>query len=105
MAALARSRELSLLRLTGVTRGQVKRMVHAEQAGLLGVALAIGGTIAAITLTSVVNALAGQRIPYVPAGGWIGIVGGTVALALTATMLPIGRLLRTPPVQGIGIRE
>lgn len=105
MAALARTRELSLLRLVGVTRGQVKRMVHAEQAGLLGVALAIGGTIAAVTLTSVVNAVAGQRIPYVPAAGWLGIVGGTVALALIATMLPVGRLLRTPPVRGIGIRE
>ncbi|MET8112124.1 FtsX-like permease family protein [Streptomyces prasinus] len=105
MAALARTRELSLLRLVGVTRGQVKRMVHAEQAGLLGVALAIGGTIAAVTLTSVVNAVTGQRVPYVPAAGWLGIVGGTVALALVATMLPVGRILRTPPVQGIGIRE
>ncbi|MCX2923060.1 FtsX-like permease family protein [Streptomyces sp. NEAU-W12] len=105
MAALARTRELSLLRLVGVTRGQVKRMVHAEQAGLLGVALLIGGAIAAVTLTSVVNAVAGQRIPYVPAGGWIAITGGTVALALIATMLPVGRLLRTPPVRGIGIRE
>ncbi|MER7051732.1 FtsX-like permease family protein [Streptomyces sp. NPDC000351] len=105
MAALARARELSLLRLAGVTRGQVKRMVHAEQAGLLGVALALGGAIAAVTLTSVVHAVAGQRIPYVPAAGWLTIVGGTVVLALTATMLPIGRVLRTPPVQGIGIRE
>jgi putative ABC transport system permease protein len=105
MAALARSRELSLLRLVGVTRGQVKRMVHAEQAGLLGVALAIGTAIAAVTLTSVVYAISGERIPYVPAWGAIVIVGGTIALALIATMLPIGRVLRTPPVEGIGIRE
>ena len=67
--------------------------------------LAIGAAIAAVTLSSIVNAVAGQRIPYVPAPGWITIVGGTVALALVATMLPIGRLLRTPPVEGIGIRE
>jgi putative ABC transport system permease protein len=105
MAALARARELSLLRLVGVTRGQVKRMVHAEQAGLLGVAITIGVTIAGVTLSSVVNAVAGQLIPYVPALGWISIVGGTIALALVATMLPIGRLLRTPPVEGIGLRE
>ncbi|MBE1486300.1 FtsX-like permease family protein [Plantactinospora soyae] len=105
MAALARTRELSLLRLIGVTRGQVKRMVYAEQAGLLGVAISIGATIAAVTLSSIVNAVAGQRIPYVPTAGWITIVGGTVALALVATMLPIGRLLRTPPVEGVGIRE
>ncbi|MET0133183.1 MAG: FtsX-like permease family protein [Kibdelosporangium sp.] len=105
MAALARTRELSLLRLVGVTRGQVKRMVHAEQAGLLGVAISIGVVIAAVTLSSVVNAVAGQLIPYVPALGWIAIVGGPIVLALVATMLPIGRLLRTPPVAGMGIRE
>jgi putative ABC transport system permease protein len=105
MAALARERELSLLRLVGVTRGQVKRMVQAEQAGLLGVALTIGVAIAAVTLSSIVNAVSGQLVPYVPALGWVTIVGGTVALALVATMLPIGRLLRTRPVEGIGIRE
>ncbi|GAA3346150.1 ABC transporter permease [Amorphoplanes nipponensis] len=105
MAALARTRELALLRLVGVTRGQVKRMVQAEQAGLLGVALAIGSAVAAVTLSSVVHAVAGVRIPYVPALGAATIVGGTIALALVATMLPIGRVLRTPPVEGIGIRE
>ncbi|MER7490178.1 FtsX-like permease family protein [Streptomyces sp. NPDC126497] len=105
MAALSRTRELALLRLVGVTRRQVKRMVHAEQAGLLGVALVIGGTIAAVTLTSVVNAVAGQRVPHVPAAGWLVVGGGTVALALVATVLPVGRLLRTPPAEGIGVRE
>ncbi|MDI9835206.1 ABC transporter permease [Streptomyces sp. KAU_LT] len=105
MAALARTRELSLLRLVGVTRGQIKRMIHAEQAGLLGVALAIGGTIAAVTLSSVVNAVTGERVPYVPALGWITIVAGTVTLALVAVLLPIGRVLRVSPVRGIGLRE
>ncbi|WP_026405066.1 ABC transporter permease [Actinomadura rifamycini] len=106
MAALARTRELSLLRLVGVTTGQAKRMVHAEQATLLGVSIGIGAAIAAVTLSSIVNAIAGQRVPYVPALGWVVIVGGTAALALVATMLPIGRLLRrTRPVEGIGIRE
>ncbi|MFC9890841.1 FtsX-like permease family protein [Streptomyces pilosus] len=105
MAALARTRELSLLRLVGFTRGQLKRMVHAEQAGLLGVALVIGGAIAAVTLTTVVNAVSAQRVPHVPAAGAAVVVAGTVALALAATLLPVGRLLRTPPVEGIGIRE
>lgn len=105
MSALARTRELALLRLVGVTRGQVKRMIHAEQAGLLGVALTIGGVIAAITLSSVVYAVAGERVPYVPALGWVTIIAGTVTLAVAAVMLPIGRLLRVSPVRGIGIRE
>ncbi|XMA35860.1 ABC transporter permease [Streptomyces albogriseolus] len=105
MAALARTRELSLLRLAGVTRGQVKRMVHAEQAGLLGVALLIGAGIAAVTLTSVVRAVTGAGVPHVPAVGWAVLLGGTAALALLATVLPIGRILRTAPVEGIGVRE
>ncbi|MEW2357563.1 ABC transporter permease [Spirillospora sp. NPDC029432] len=105
MAALARTRELSLLRLVGVTRRQVKRMANAEQAALLGVALTIGVAIAAVTLSSIVNAIAGQPVPYVPPLGWVIIIGGTVALALVSTILPIGRLLRTPPVEGMGIRE
>jgi putative ABC transport system permease protein len=105
IAALARRRELSLLRLVGVTRRQVKRMVHAEQAGLLGVALAIGGAIAVLTLSSIMYAIVGQRVPYVPALGWVTIVGGTVALAMFATVIPVNRLLRIAPVEGVGAKE
>lgn len=105
MAALARTRELSLLRLVGVTRRQVRRMVNAEQAGLLGVALAIGGVIAAITLTAVVNTLTGHPVPYVPLWGWFAVIGGTALLALATTVLPIARLLRVPPIENIGVKE
>ncbi|WP_199511190.1 FtsX-like permease family protein [Nucisporomicrobium flavum] len=105
MAALARRRELSLLRLAGVTKRQVKRMVHAEQAGLLGVALVIGGGIAATTLIAAVNALTGDPVPYVPALGWVAVLGGTALLALVTTVLPVGRLLRVPPVESIGTKE
>jgi putative ABC transport system permease protein len=105
MAALARRRELSLLRLVGVTRRQVKRMANAEQSALLGAALTIGVAIAAVTLSSIVDAVAGQPVPYVPALGWVVIIGGTVALALVSTIIPVGRLLRTRPVEGMGIRE
>ena len=105
MAALARRRELSLLRLAGVTRRQVRRMVNAEQVGLLGVALVIGGGIAAATLTAVVNALTGSPVPYVPPLGWVAVLGGTALLALTTTVLPVGRLLRVPPVESVGVKE
>jgi putative ABC transport system permease protein len=105
MAALARRREIALLRLTGVTRRQVKRMVNAEQAGLLGTAVVIGGAIAALTLSSVVRALTGDPVPYVPPLGWAAVLGGTTVLALATTVIPIARLLRTPPIEHIGIRE
>ncbi len=105
MAALSRRRELALLRLSGVTTGQVRRMVHAEQTGLLGVALVIGGGIAAGTLVAVVNALTGDPVPYVPPLGWVAVLGGTTVLALATTVLPIGRLLMIPPVESIGVKE
>ncbi|MFI5952998.1 FtsX-like permease family protein [Cryptosporangium sp. NPDC051539] len=105
VAALARRRELAVLRLVGLTTGQVKRMVHAEQAGLLGVALVIGGTIAAGTLVAVVNALTGSPVPYVPPLGGAAVVAGAAVLALATTVLPIGRLLRTSPVEHLGVKE
>ncbi|MEU4162493.1 FtsX-like permease family protein [Actinoplanes sp. NPDC026670] len=105
MAALARRREIAVLRLTGVTRRQVKRMINAEQAGLLGVAVVLGGAIAALTLSSVVRALTGNLVPYVPPLGLVAVLGGTTFLALATTILPIGRLLRVPPVEHIGMKE
>jgi putative ABC transport system permease protein len=105
IAALARRRELALLRLVGVTRRQVKRMVHAEQVGLLGVALVIGGVIAAVTLTAVVIGLTGKPVPYVPPLGWVAVIGGATLLALLTTVYPIGRLLRASPTEHMAIKE
>jgi putative ABC transport system permease protein len=105
MAALARRRELALLRIVGVTRRQIKNMVHAEQAALLGVALVIGASIAALTLTLVVNALTGDLVPYVPVLGWVAVLGGATLLALLTTILPIGRLLRASPLEHLGSKE
>jgi putative ABC transport system permease protein len=105
MAALARRREVAVLRLTGVTTRQVKRMVNAEQAALLGVALVIGGAIAAVTLTTVVRAVTGGAAPYVPLMGWIAVLGGATLLAMTTTILPISRLVRKPALSQAGARE
>ncbi|WP_199442888.1 ABC transporter permease [Umezawaea beigongshangensis] len=105
MAALTRGRELASLRMVGVTRKQVRRMVHAEQSGLLGVSLLVGGCIAALTLVSVVRTLTGQSVPHVPPLGWVSIIGGTTLLALLTTVLPVARLLRVPPIAGIGVKE
>ncbi|MEV4345311.1 FtsX-like permease family protein [Actinoplanes sp. NPDC049596] len=105
MAALARKRELAVLQLAGVTRRQVRRMVSAEQVGLLGAALTIGGLIAAVTLTAVVHALTGQLLPYVPPLGWVVVLGGATVLALVTTIFPVRRLLRVPAVHNAGIKE
>ncbi|MGC5311558.1 ABC transporter permease [Micromonospora zamorensis] len=105
LAALARRRELALLQLVGVTRRQIRRMVQAEQAGLLGTAVLIGATIAALTLSAIVNGLTGSPIPYVPPLGWVAVLGGTTLLALATTVLPVRRLLSAPPIDNIGVKE
>ncbi|CCH19562.1 ABC transporter permease [Micromonospora lupini] len=105
LAALARRRELALLRLVGLTRRQIRRMVHVEQAGLLGTSVLIGATIAALTLGAVVNALTGSPIPYVPPLGWVVVLGGATLLALATTVWPVRRLLRIPPIDNIGMKE
>ncbi|MEU1358651.1 FtsX-like permease family protein [Micromonospora zamorensis] len=105
MAALARRRELALLQLVGVTRRQIRRMVQAEQAGLLGTAVLIGATIAALTLSAIVNGLTGSPIPYVPPLGWVAVLGGTTLLALATTVWPVRRLLSAPPIDNIGVKE
>ncbi|MEV6305508.1 FtsX-like permease family protein [Actinoplanes sp. NPDC051861] len=105
MAALSRRRELALLRIVGATHHQAHRMIHAEQTALLGVSVAIGGTIAALTLVAVVRALTGSLVPYVPPLGWAVVLGGTALLALTTTILPISRLLRVPPLEHLGVKE
>ncbi|MBT8227373.1 MAG: FtsX-like permease family protein [Dactylosporangium sp.] len=105
MAALSRGRELAVLRLVGVTRREIMGMVRAEQVTLLGAAVLIGGTIAALALTSLVSVVTGRTVPYVPPLGWLCVIGGTALLALVATILPVRRVLRTPPVEGIGLKE
>ncbi|MFI7330306.1 FtsX-like permease family protein [Micromonospora aurantiaca (nom. illeg.)] len=105
MAALARRRELALLQLVGVTRRQIRGMVRAEQAGLLGTAVLIGATIAVLTLSAIVNGLTGSPIPYVPPLGWAAALGGTALLALVSTVWPVRRLLSAPPIDNIGLKE
>ncbi len=105
IAALGRRRELAILRLTGATRVQVVRIVRLEQALLVGLALVVGGAIAAATLLPMVKGTTGTASPYIPLGGWVAVVGGTVLVAAAATMLPVRRVLRMRPVEAIGIRE
>ncbi|MEU5909054.1 FtsX-like permease family protein [Micromonospora sp. NPDC047527] len=105
MAALARRRELALLQLVGVTRRQIRGMVRAEQAGLLGTAVLIGATIAALSLSAIVNGLTGSPIPYVPPLGAVAVLGGTTLLALATTVWPVRTLLSASPIDNIGVKE
>ena len=88
MYALGRRREFALLRLTGTTRRQIRRMAALEQSLLTGIALTIGIAIAAATLIPMVKGLTGSSSPYIPAAGWIAVIGGVILLGRVATILP-----------------
>lgn len=105
MAVLGRRREFAVLRLSGTTRRQVIRMARLEQVLLLGLALVLGGAVAAATLIPMVKGLTGSASPYIPPLGWVTVLGGVIALGLVATAVPVRRVLRTDPVDAIGIRE
>jgi putative ABC transport system permease protein len=91
--------------LSGTTRLQVLRMVRLEQVLLLGLALAVGAAIAAATLIPMVKGITGSATPYIPPAGWVAVIGGVVLLGGAATVMPVRRVLRMPPVDAIGLRE
>jgi putative ABC transport system permease protein len=105
MAALARRAELAVLCLGGATRRQLLRMVRIEQAVLLGLALIVGGAIAAVTLVPMVKGTTGSTTPYIPPGGWLAVIGGTILLGMAGTLVPIAGVLRIPPIEAIGTQE
>ena len=105
VAALARRAELAMLRLAGATRSQLLHMVRIEQAVLPGLALISGGAIAALTLVPMVKGTAGSATSYIPASGWLAVIGGTILLGMTGPLLPILRVLRIPPIEAIGLDE
>ena len=105
MYALGRRREFAVLRLSGTTRAQVMRMVRLEQVLLLGLSLVVGAAIAAGTLIPMVKGVTGSAAPYIPPAGWVAVIGGVVLIGAVATVLPVRRVLRTRPVDGIGLRE
>lgn len=94
-----------MLRLAGATRRQLLRMVRLEQVLLLGLALVVGVAVVAATLVPMVRGTTGAPIPYVPVGGWVAVLGGTVLLGVLGTALPLRRLLRDRPVEATGLRE
>jgi putative ABC transport system permease protein len=105
MYGLGRRREFAVLRLSGTTRPQVLSMVRLEQVLLLGLALAVGAGIAAATLIPMVKGITGSATPYIPLAGWVAVIGGVVVLGGVATVVPVRRVLRTRPVEAIGLRE
>jgi putative ABC transport system permease protein len=104
MIALRRRRELGLLRLVGATRRQVRSMARWEAVLIITIGLGVGLAIAATALLPLSHALNGG-LPYVPARSFVAILGGTALLALVSLALPTRRMLRSRPVEAIGVGE
>jgi putative ABC transport system permease protein len=105
MIALQRGRELALLRLVGGTARQVRSMARWEAGLIVTIGLGVGLAIAASALLPLSHALTGSAMPYVPGDQLAAILGGSTLLALLALALPTRRVLRTKPVDAIGMRE
>jgi putative ABC transport system permease protein len=102
MIALRRGRELALLQLTGATKRQVRAMARWEAALIVAIGLGVGLAIAATALLPLSHALTGTLSPYVPPAQLGAILGISTLLALLAMILPTRRVLRTPPIAGVG---
>ncbi|SEG69280.1 putative ABC transport system permease protein [Thermomonospora echinospora] len=105
MATGDRLRELAALRLAGVTRRQVLRMLRWETLVLVLAGATTGTAIASATLTAFATGMTGTPSPYAPPLAYAGLVATVTALALAATALPARILLRTKPAEAIRARE
>lgn len=105
MITLSRRREAGTLRLAGATRRQVA-LISWHEAGILALTcLAIGGVITLVTLVSVAQGLGAGVRPFVPAGQVFAIIAAVILISSAGTWLPGRAILRTRPIEAIGIRE
>jgi putative ABC transport system permease protein len=102
MIALRSRRELALMQLVGATPRQVRSTARWEAA--LIITTGLGLAIAATALPPLTHALNGD-LPYAPARPFAAILGSTALLALLALAVPTRRMLRSRPVEAIGVGE
>jgi putative ABC transport system permease protein len=105
MIGLRRGRELALLRLIGATSRQVRSMSRWEAGLIVTIGLGLGLAISATALLPLSHALNGSLRPYVPPVPLAAILGTSALLALLALALPTRRVLRSRPVEAIGVGE
>jgi putative ABC transport system permease protein len=105
MNVIERTREIGMLRATGMTRGQVIRMILAE-AGLMGMiggilGLAYGALLARIILIGMTS-MSGYRLDFQMPGSAV-LTGIIIALVVSqaAAFLPARRAARTKILEAI----
>ncbi|MFD3374238.1 FtsX-like permease family protein [Streptomyces sp. NPDC058697] len=93
MTVLDRRRELATLRLVGSTRHQVLQMLRWESLLVSVAGVALGTTIAMITLTPMMRGLTGES-PHIPPLLYATFAATAVCLGLLAVTLPARAALR-----------
>jgi putative ABC transport system permease protein len=93
-----RRREFAQQRLAGATPRQVLALVGVESGLLLAVGLAFGTIGGLLTIIPFSLTTTHRLIPQVPAGIYLGVLAGVVALTMTASLLAARRGIRTDPV-------
>jgi putative ABC transport system permease protein len=97
VATAARAREFAVLRLIGVTRGQVRAMMRHETGVIVVAAVVIGSLIAVPPLVSVSAGMTGNLLPDVPPLEYLSIVAAVTALGWGSIMIPARLALRSRP--------
>ncbi|WP_304451234.1 ABC transporter permease [Nocardiopsis sp. YSL2] len=105
MSTAARSREFALLRLIGTTRGQVLRALRWEAWVIVVLAVLLGTLVAMVPLVVLSLAFLGSPVPAGTPLVYLGIAAATAVLGVGSVMAPVRLALRTPAVEGIGVRE
>jgi putative ABC transport system permease protein len=102
MATAARAREFNLLRLIGVTRGQVRGMMRRETGIVVAAAIVIGTLAAVPPLVSVSVGVKGSPLPDVPPLEYLAIVAVVIALGWVSIMVPASLAMRSRPAVSAG---
>ncbi len=97
MATVDRSREFSLLRLTGATTRQVRSMLRWELALVIIVAVVLAAVASWATLTGFSIGMANEKVPTIEPLTYGGLLVCAVVLGALALFVPARSLLRRNP--------
>ena len=100
MTTAERVREFALLRMVGMTRRQVIRMMWVESLVVVGIAVVIGSLLPIPPLVLASIGLTGSPLPSVPPLVYLGIVAAALLLGLVSTAVPTRFALRAAVTPG-----